>query len=109
MGACGRRERGDLAPCEVDVADERGRERTEHNSVGELLRYHAIYADRRAKSCIDECCGIIDEVIGGDHVQLTERATEPSGKKLLHHPLPRTDERNPSCVFCRYALFRCER
>lgn len=47
---CCEGERGVLAPGEIDVADERGRKRTEHDAVGELLGDHPVDADRRAEA-----------------------------------------------------------
>ena len=58
------RDRGVLAPGEIDVADERGRERAEHDAVGELLRDHPVDADRRAKTRLDENGRVVDEVVG---------------------------------------------
>ena len=63
-GACGGRERGVLAPCEIDVADERGRERTEHDAFGEFLRNHAVDADCRAKPRLDKNGRVVDEIVG---------------------------------------------
>ena len=108
-GVGGGRESCVSAPGEIDVADERGRERTEDDTVGELLRDHPVDADRRAESRLDEDGRVVDEVVVGDHVQLPERAAEPSGEKLLHHRLTRTDERNPSRVLRRDAFLRGER
>ena len=94
---------------EIDVADERGRERTEHDAFGEFLRDHPVDADRRAETRLDENGRVVDEVVVGDHIQFPERAAKPSGEKLFHHGLARTDERNPSHVLWRDALLRGER
>ena len=48
-GGCCWGKDGVLAPCEIDVADERRRERAEHDAVGEFLRDHPVDADRRAE------------------------------------------------------------
>ena len=56
--------RGVLAPGEIDVADERGRERAKHDALGEFLRDHPVDADRRAESRLDENGRVVDEIVG---------------------------------------------
>ena len=104
-----RRQNGVPPPRKVDVADERGRERAEHDVSGELLRNHAVDADRRAKPRVDKGRRIVDEVVCRHDLKLPERAAKPAGEKLLHHPLARADERNPSRVLRRDALLRGKR
>ena len=58
------RDRGVLAPGEIDVADERGRERAEHDALCELLRDHPVDADRRAETRLDENRRVVDEIVG---------------------------------------------
>ena len=106
---CGGGERGVLAPGEIDVADEHGRERAEHDALGELLRDHPVDADRRAETRLDENRRVVDEVVVGDYIQLPKWAAEPPGEKLFHHRLARADERDALRVLRRYALLRGER
>ena len=51
-------------PGEIDVADERRRERTEHDAFGELLRDHPVDADRRSEARLNKNGRVVDEVGG---------------------------------------------